>query len=107
MEKVLDSAEDQATEADQAADLDQEAVPEEDQAAASEADQAADLIQGQEPCTKLHVRNVEQNVKFHLNQQKEDQFIAGTAFKSINPRGFKWPIITRSNTAGFAKKDMF
>ena len=37
-----------------------------------------------ERCTKQHVQNVEQNVKFHSNQTEKSQFIVTTASKTRN-----------------------
>ena len=37
-----------------------------------------------ERCTKQHVQNVEQNVKFHSNQTEKNQFIVTTASKTRN-----------------------
>ena len=38
----------------------------------------------QERCTRLHVQNVEKNVKFHSNQMEKNQFIVMTAFPVTN-----------------------
>ena len=37
-----------------------------------------------ERCTKQHVQNVEQNVKFHSNQTEKNQFIVMTVSKTRN-----------------------
>ena len=37
-----------------------------------------------ERCTKQHVQNVEQNVKFHSNQTEKSQFIVTTVSKTRN-----------------------
>ena len=39
-----------------------------------------------ERCTQLHVQSVEQNVKFHLSQDKTNQFIVTTVSKTINQK---------------------
>ena len=39
-----------------------------------------------ERCTKQHVQNVEQNVKFHSNQTEKSQFIVTIASKTINQK---------------------
>ena len=40
----------------------------------------------QERCTRLHVQNVEKNVKFHSNQMDKNQFIVMNASKTINQK---------------------
>ena len=38
----------------------------------------------QERCTRLHVQNVEKNVRFHSNQMEKNQFIVTTVSKIRN-----------------------
>ena len=40
----------------------------------------------QERCTRLHVQNVEKNVKFHSNQMDKNQFIVMNVSKTINQK---------------------
>ena len=40
----------------------------------------------QERCTRLHVQNVEKNVKFHSNQLDKNQFIVMNVSKTINQK---------------------
>ena len=40
----------------------------------------------QERCTRLHVQNVEKNVRFHSNQMDKNQFIVMNASKTINQK---------------------
>ena len=40
----------------------------------------------QERCTRLHVQNVEKNVKFHSNQLEKNQFIVMNVSKTINQK---------------------
>ena len=40
----------------------------------------------QERCTRLHVQNVEKNVKFHSNQMDKNQFIVMNAFEIVNQK---------------------
>ena len=40
----------------------------------------------QERCTRLHVQNVEKNVKFHSNQLEKNQFIVMNAFEIVNQK---------------------
>ena len=40
----------------------------------------------QERCTRLHVQNVEKNVKFHSNQLEKTQFIVMNVSKTINQK---------------------
>lgn len=44
----------------------------------------------QEICIKLYAQIVEKNAKFHLYQQREDQFIAGTAYLSTENQDSKF-----------------
>ena len=40
----------------------------------------------QERCTRLHVQNVEKNVRFHSNQMDKNQFIVMNAFEIVNQK---------------------
>lgn len=43
----------------------------------------------QERCIKPYVQIAEKSAKFHLNLQREDQYIAGTACPNTENPGFK------------------
>ena len=57
----------------------------------------------QERCTRLHVQNVEKNVKFHSNQLDKNQFIVMNVSKTINQ---KEATVAVADLADVAVEDM-
>ena len=62
-----------------------DAVPE-DMAETAAAVEDLEETDHQERCTRLHVQNVEKNVKFHSNQMDKNQFIVMNVSKTINQK---------------------